>query len=97
MIINNTKLSGVKEIQPSVHGDQRGFFFELYHSNNFSKIGKNFTFVQDNISYSEQNVLRGLHFQKQYQQGKLVICLSGHLLDVIVDLNPNSKDASVIE
>lgn len=69
--------------------DHRGSFEELYNINEFKEL--DLCFVQDNISWSMQNVLRGMHIQKNNPQGKLVRCLLGHIVDVIIDLRPNSK------
>ena len=79
-------------IEPSVHTDDRGFFAETYKKTEFIKNGISHEFVQGNHSYSEKGVIRGLHFQTwPHAQGKLVSVLSGKILDVAVDLRPDSK------
>ena len=70
--------------------DSRGWFQESYNLNKFLKLGIEPQFVQDNLVYSKGNVLRGLHFQKNNSQGKLVSCIKGEIFDVAVDLRPNS-------
>ena len=79
-------------VSPKVISDERGFFLETYKKTEFIKGGINCDFVQDNQSFSSNNVLRGLHFQKSPKaQGKLVQCLSGKIFDVAVDIRPNSS------
>jgi dTDP-4-dehydrorhamnose 3,5-epimerase len=73
-----------------VHGDNRGYFMETYNQKDMQEAGLNMTFVQDNQSMSTKGVLRGLHFQKQYPQGKLVRVIKGKVFDVAVDLRKNS-------
>ncbi|WP_437226885.1 dTDP-4-dehydrorhamnose 3,5-epimerase [Planctomicrobium sp. SH661] len=90
MEILKTELPDVLRIRPRVFGDDRGFFLELYHSAKFAQQGLQTTFVQDNLSRSRQGVLRGLHYQIQHAQGKLVTCLSGDIFDVAVDLRKSS-------
>lgn len=77
-------LTDVIIIEPDIFSDSRGYFFESCKSDFFA------TFVQDNVSYSRQNVLRGLHYQLENTQGKLVTCLKGLIQDVVVDLRKNS-------
>jgi dTDP-4-dehydrorhamnose 3,5-epimerase len=78
-------------IEPQVFGDDRGFFFESFNQNKFEEaIGKKINFVQDNHSKSVKNVLRGLHFQLQQPQGKLVRVVKGSVLDVAVDIRKSS-------
>jgi len=72
MKIIQTKLEGVVIIEPSVFSDQRGYFMELYQYERYREIGINYNFVQDNLSYSIQNTLRGLHYQHPHPQIKLV-------------------------
>lgn len=92
MIIESTSIEGLKIVKPKVFKDERGYFFESYNLNAFSKFGINCQFVQDNQSYSKWGVLRGLHFQKgEYAQSKLVRVMSGEILDVVVDLRPESS------
>lgn len=83
-------IRGVFEIQPRVFGDERGYFLETYQIGPFAEAGINRPFVQDNESFSRRGVLRGLHFQKQHTQGKLVRVTSGRVFDVAVDCRPNS-------
>lgn len=88
---NKTKIDGVYIIEPTVFGDNRGYFMETYNYNEFKEGGIDVTFVQDNQSKSKKGVLRGLHFQKTYPQGKLVRVISGEIFDVAVDLRKSSK------
>jgi dTDP-4-dehydrorhamnose 3,5-epimerase len=82
-----TEIPDVLIIEPKVFGDDRGFFFESFNENDFSKaVGKKVTFVQDNHSLSKKGVLRGLHYQKEQTQGKLVRVIRGTVFDVAVDL-----------
>jgi dTDP-4-dehydrorhamnose 3,5-epimerase len=83
-------IEGLYEIQPKVFGDSRGYFFESYSQRDFSAAGLTMTFVQDNQSRSVKGVLRGLHYQKAYPQGKLVRVIAGEVFDVAVDLRPGS-------
>jgi dTDP-4-dehydrorhamnose 3,5-epimerase len=87
-----TKLEGCFIIEPKIFNDERGYFFESYNENTFKKaIGKPVRFVQDNQSYSSKGVLRGLHYQTgEHAQAKLVRVLQGEVLDVAVDIRPNS-------
>lgn len=88
-----TKLEGCYIIEPKIIKDDRGYFMESFNENTFQKgIGKEIHFVQDNQSFSSKGVLRGLHYQTGiYAQAKLVRVLSGEVLDVAVDIRPNSK------
>ncbi|NJL21393.1 MAG: dTDP-4-dehydrorhamnose 3,5-epimerase [Leptolyngbyaceae cyanobacterium SM1_3_5] len=91
MNIIPTEIPDVLIIEPRVFGDDRGFFFESYHHRAFvEKIGVDLAFVQDNHSRSGQNVLRGLHYQIQQPQGKLVRTVVGSIFDVAVDLRKSS-------
>lgn len=86
--------TGIKDlivIEPTVFGDNRGFFMESYSKKDFSQIGLDVEFVQDNHSKSKKGVLRGLHFQTQYVQGKLIRVTAGSVLDVAVDLRTDSS------
>ena len=85
-----TDLPGVLRVRPRVFGDSRGFFLEMYHAGKFSAEGIDAPFVQDNLSRSQRNVVRGLHYQIQHPQGKLVSCLSGAIFDVAVDMRKSS-------
>jgi dTDP-4-dehydrorhamnose 3,5-epimerase len=89
--VTRTPIEGLYVIEPTVHGDERGYFVETYNQNDFKEAGLDFTFVQDNQSMSVKGVLRGLHFQKQYPQAKLVRVLSGEVFDVAVDIRKGSK------
>jgi len=86
-----TSIDGVFIIEPTVFGDDRGYFMETYSESEFKAAGLDYTFVQDNQSKSKRGVLRGLHFQKTHPQAKLVRVLDGEVLDVAVDLRKNSK------
>ena len=83
-------ISGLYVIEPTVFPDARGYFMETYKYNDFKEAGLDMVFVQDNQSMSVQGVLRGLHFQKQYPQGKLVRVVNGTVFDVAVDLRSDS-------
>ena len=86
-----TKIDGVYVIEPTVYGDERGYFMETYSELEFKEAGLNYEFVQDNQSSSRRGVLRGLHFQKSHPQAKLVRVLSGEVFDVAVDLRAGSS------
>ena len=83
-------IKGLCVITPAVHGDSRGYFMETYNENDMKEAGVDITFVQDNQSCSTKGVLRGLHFQKQYPQTKLVRVIKGEVYDVAVDLRKDS-------
>lgn len=85
-----TPIQGLYVIEPTVFGDSRGFFMETYSERDFQEIGITDKFVQDNHSKSARGVLRGLHFQREHTQGKLVRVTAGAVLDVAVDLRPES-------
>jgi dTDP-4-dehydrorhamnose 3,5-epimerase len=85
-----TSLPGVLLLEPRVFGDDRGFFLESYNERMFAELGIHEKFVQDNHSYSSRNVLRGLHYQIDQAQGKLVRTITGEILDVVVDLRLSS-------
>jgi dTDP-4-dehydrorhamnose 3,5-epimerase len=85
-----TSLPGVLLLEPQVFGDDRGFFLESHNERVFAELGIHERFVQDNHSYSKRNVLRGLHYQIQQPQGKLVRAITGEILDVAVDLRQSS-------
>ena len=84
-------IEGLYVIEPTVHGDNRGYFMETYNRRDMEEAGLNMNFVQDNQSMSVKGVLRGLHFQKQFPQGKLVRVIRGKVFDVAVDLRKNSN------
>ena len=83
-------IEGLHVITPAVHGDSRGYFMETYSQRDMEEAGIYLTFVQDNQSMSTKGVLRGLHFQKQYPQTKLVRVIKGRVFDVAVDLRKDS-------
>lgn len=89
--VERCEIEGLCVITPTVFQDERGCFVETYNQNDFKEAGLNMTFVQDNQSKSSKGVLRGLHFQKEHPQGKLVRVLSGEVYDVAVDLRKDSK------
>lgn len=84
-------IEGLYVIEPSVFGDERGYFMETYNQNDMKEAGLDMVFVQDNQSMSTKGVLRGLHYQKEHPQGKLVRVVKGTVFDVAVDLRWNSK------
>lgn len=84
-------IEGLHIIVPAVHGDNRGYFMETYNKRDMEDAGLNMNFVQDNQSMSTKGVLRGLHFQKQFPQGKLVRVIKGKVFDVAVDMRKGSK------
>jgi len=90
MKVVQTALPGVLLFEPKVFGDERGFFVELFHQERYREFGLSETFVQDNLSFSRKGVLRGLHFQNPYSQGKLVTVLEGSVFDVAVDIRLGS-------
>jgi dTDP-4-dehydrorhamnose 3,5-epimerase len=89
--VTTCPIEGLLEIQPKVFGDSRGYFFESWSKKDFESAGVNTEFVQDNQSFSRKGVLRGLHFQKNFPQGKLVRVISGSVFDVAVDIRKGSK------
>ena len=91
MKITDTAVPGVLVFQPTMHADDRGFFMETFRSSHFATRGLEFDFVQDNQSHSKKGTLRGLHFQRERPQGKLVRVLSGEVFDVAVDIRKGSS------
>ncbi len=89
--VETCDIEGLKVITPTVFGDARGYFMETYNYEDFKAAGIDVNFVQDNQSASKKGVLRGLHFQKEYPQDKLVRVVSGEVFDVAVDLRVDSK------
>ncbi len=89
MKVTRTDLPGVLQVEPTVHGDQRGFFLESFQRGRYAEAGLDVAFVQDNLSRSEKGVLRGLHYQ--CFQGKLVTAVRGEIFDVAVDIRPDSQ------
>ena len=90
MKVTSTSLVDVKLVEPRVFGDDRGFFFESWNARAFAAAGIEATFVQDNHSQSRRGVLRGLHYQIEQAQGKLVRVVAGEVFDVVVDLRRHS-------
>lgn len=89
--VTKCSIEGLYIIEPAVHGDARGYFMETYNQRDMAEAGLNMVFVQDNQSMSVKGVLRGLHFQKEYPQGKLVRVIKGRVFDVAVDLRKGSE------
>jgi dTDP-4-dehydrorhamnose 3,5-epimerase len=90
MKVIETKLPGVLIIEPRVFGDERGFFVETYQEDRYQEMGIKETFVQDNYSRSDKGVLRGLHYQLEHPQGKLVHVSAGEVFDVALDIRYGS-------
>lgn len=91
MLVDKTTIDGCFVITPKLHKDGRGVFFETFRESEYYKIFNGESFMQDNVSVSEKNVLRGLHYQEgEYAQAKLVRVLNGHVQDVVVDLRKDS-------
>ena len=86
-----TAINDVKIIEPKVFGDERGYFLESWNQQSFDDLGLDVRFVQDNHSYSQQNILRGLHYQLEQPQGKLVRVIEGEVYDVAVDIRKSSS------
>lgn len=89
--VTKTHIDGLVVIEPKVFGDNRGYFMETYNQNDMAEAGLNMVFVQDNQSMSTKGVLRGLHYQKKFPQGKLVRAIKGRVFDVAVDLREGSE------
>ena len=89
--VETCEIEGLKVITPTVFGDKRGYFMETYNRNDFTETGIDMEFVQDNQSSSTKGVLRGLHFQKEHPQDKLVRVVRGEVWDVAVDIRKCSK------
>ena len=89
--VTKAPIEGLYIIEPTVHGDARGYFVETYNQRDMHEAGLDMVFVQDNQSMSVKGVLRGLHFQKEFPQGKLVRVIKGRVFDVAVDLRSGSK------
>lgn len=90
MKLTLTPIKDLVVVEPKVFGDERGYFYEAYNKNTFHELGLDYDFVQDNQSFSRKGVLRGLHFQKQFPQAKLVRVIEGEVFDVAVDLRKDS-------
>ena len=98
MNLIKTTLDGLVLFKSTIIKDNRGYFMESYHQKNINKLIGNVSFVQDNESESTKGVLRGLHFQNPpYTQAKLVRCLKGSVLDVVLDLRKDSKTYGIFE
>ncbi len=89
--VEKTPIDGLYVIEPTVHGDDRGYFMETYNYNDMKENGLDVVFVQDNQSKSTKGVLRGLHYQINHPQGKLVRVIKGRVFDVAVDIRKGSK------
>lgn len=89
--VTHAPIEGLYVIEPTVHKDSRGYFMETYNQRDMKEAGLDIAFVQDNQSRSTKGVLRGLHFQKEHPQGKLVWVIRGSVFDVAVDLREGSK------
>ena len=89
--VTTCEIEGLKVIEPQVFGDSRGYFMETYNYNDYKAAGIDMEFVQDNQSSSRKGVLRGLHFQINYPQDKIVRVVSGEVFDVAVDLREDSN------
>ena len=89
-LVDGVAIEGLKVITPTVFGDDRGYFVETYNENDMKEAGMDYVFVQDNQSASKKGVLRGLHFQKEFPQDKLVRVVNGEVFDVAVDLRASS-------
>jgi dTDP-4-dehydrorhamnose 3,5-epimerase len=92
MQIKETGFDGLVEFTPAIYNDDRGWFFEFYKESTLKQFGIDRKFPQENMSFSKKGVVRGLHFQQEpHAQAKLATVISGHVLDVVVDLRKNSK------
>ena len=91
IMVEACPIEGLYVIEPETHGDDRGYFMETYNARDMREAGLSMAFVQDNQSMSRKGVLRGLHYQKEYPQGKLVRVIRGAVFDVAVDLRKNSR------
>ena len=90
--VETCEIDGLKIITPAVYGDARGYFMETYNYNDYKAAGIDQIFVQDNQSASVKNVLRGLHFQIEYPQDKLVRVVSGEVFDCLLYTSPSPRD-----
>ena len=88
---HETKIKGVFIVDTKTYDDRRGYFTEVYNRSDFKSVGIDYTFVQDNRSFSRKGVLRGLHFQRNHPQAKLLSVLKGEVFDVAVDLRRDSE------
>jgi dTDP-4-dehydrorhamnose 3,5-epimerase len=92
MHLHETSLPGVQLLEPTTYADERGWFTETFNARSFEAAGLPQSFAQDNQSFSKHGVLRGLHYQVEEPQGKLIRCLNGHIWDVAVDLRRSSSN-----
>jgi len=90
MRVHKCKLEGIILIEPKIYLDERGFFLESFESNSYQELGISESFIQDNHSRSQQNVLRGLHYNKNRPQAQLITVMCGKIFDVVVDIRKNS-------
>lgn len=90
MRVIRNEIEGLLVLEPKVFGDQRGFFMETWNQLRYREAGIQENFIQDNVSFSRQGTLRGLHFQNPAAQGKLVMVLQGEIFDVVVDIRRKS-------
>ena len=90
MKVYKEEIDGLLSFLPDVYEDSRGYFYEQFHQQKYSEMGLKLNFVQDNISYSNKHTLRGLHYQVNHPQGKLVQVLDGKVFDVAVDIRKDS-------
>ncbi|MBF0450544.1 MAG: dTDP-4-dehydrorhamnose 3,5-epimerase [Candidatus Magnetomorum sp.] len=90
MKVTNTAIPEVLVIETDIFGDERGFFKETHHQERYCQAGMDCQFVQDNLSFSTKNILRGIHFQRRFPQAKLITVIQGEIFDVAVDLRPLS-------
>lgn len=91
MRVEELPIKGVLKLTPKVYKDNRGLFLETWQKTRYQEYGVPTEFVQDNLSISSKNVLRGLHFQKEHPQGKLITLLKGKIFDVVVDIRKDSS------
>lgn len=90
MKVEELAIPGLRLITPTLFHDERGFFLETYHQKHYASLGISSVFVQDNCSFSKKGTLRGMHFQAEPGQAKLVSVTQGHIFDVAVDIRPHS-------
>lgn len=86
-----TDIDGLYVIEPQIHQDSRGYFIEIYNQKEFNQAGLDMKFIQENLSVSKKGVLRGMHYQKKFPQGKLIRVINGAIYDVVIDMRKNSK------
>lgn len=86
-----TGIDDLYVIEPKIHEDSRGYFIEIYNQKELNEVGLNMIFIQENLSVSKKGVLRGMHYQKDFPQGKLIRVIHGAIYDVVIDMRENSK------